>query len=424
MRDGEHRTRKRMTLVAVAIGIFGMASAVARADVTSDQAAAILVFPKLVVDTSTPARTTRGRVDTLIRISNTSNEPVTMRCFYVNANSHCSNSPSTICNADLIGTANPCGATALCVPGWQESDFTVNITARQPVAWLASQGAALCSSTVDPNRPCFRIDGNGTNDNGGSLVQPVAEDPFIGELKCVAVDRNDLPVARNVLKGEVEIIRSNPSFLDVEAYNAIGIQALTRNTLDPAAHDNTLVIGGDVCLAGVNAQQPCTDDSACPGSRCLRSEYNGCPNILILDHFFDGARDPISSDVITTDLTLVPCTEDFLNQLPVKSTVQFLVFNEFEQRFSTSRAVTCFQEFRISSIDRAGPDRSIFSAAVAGTLTGQTRIRGVADQDQTHGHALLGVAEEFRNGGGSAAFNLHFHGARGQADFIYLPPPQ
>jgi hypothetical protein len=395
------------------------APVVARADVASDQAAAILVFPKLVVDTADPARTTRGRIDTLIRISNTSSQPVTVRCFYVNANSHCLNAPSTICNADLVG-GNPCGATALCVQGWQESDFTVNITARQPVAWLASQGAAPCSTTADPNRPCFPIDGNGTNDNGGSLVQPVGEDPFVGELKCVAVDRNDAPVERNVLKGEAEIIRSNPGFVDVEGYNAIGIPAVSgRND-----HNSTLVISSDVCLGGANAQQPCVNDAGCPGSRCLLGEYNACPSILILDHFLDGAKDPVSGDTITTDLTLVPCSEDFLNQAPVKTTVQFLVFNEFEQRFSTSRPLTCFQEFKLSDIDRAGPNRSIFSAAVGGTLTGQTRIRGVADQDQTHGHTLLGVAEEFRNTGGTAAFNLHFSGTRGQADFLYLPPPQ
>ena len=118
---------------------------------------------------------------------------------------------------------------------------------------------------------------------------------------------------------------------------------------------------------------------------------------------------------------------DFLNQAPLTTPVQFLVFNEFEQRFSTSRRVTCFQEFTISDIDTHTPTKSIFSAAVNGTLTGQTRMRGVADQDTTHGHALLGVAEEFRTPLGStvasssAAFNLHFTGSRPQSDFVYLP---
>jgi len=69
MRDCGFRTRRQMALCAAAMVLVGVTSTLVRADVTSDQAAAILVFPKLIVDTSSPARTTRGRVDTLIRIS-------------------------------------------------------------------------------------------------------------------------------------------------------------------------------------------------------------------------------------------------------------------------------------------------------------------------------------------------------------------
>jgi hypothetical protein len=39
----------------------------------------------------------------------------------------------------------------------------------------------------------------------------------------------------------------------------------------------------------------------------------------------------------------------------------------------------------------------------------------------TSGHTLLGIAEEFRQDGGSAAVNVHFHGSRPQSDFVYLP---
>jgi hypothetical protein len=236
--------------------------------------------------------------------------------------------------------------------------------------------------------PCLPLQGN-----QASLISPVPEDPFVGELKCLAVDANNSPVERNDLKAEVEIIRSGPGFVDVEGYNAIGIPAIkgTNN------HDNVLVLGG------------------------AAAEYSGCPNILILDHFFDGAQDPVSHQTVTTDLTMVPCSEDFSTQSPITTTVQFLIFNEFEQRISTSRPVTCFREFHLFEIDRSNLDLSVFSAAVQGTLTGQTRIRGVADADQTHGHALLGIAEEFRNGGGTAAVNLHYDGSRPQSDIIYLP---
>jgi len=377
--------------------LFCMLSAPLRADVASDQAAAILVFPKILVDATFPPRTVRGPVDTLIRLSNTSAQPVTIKCFYVNANGHCSNSPSTVCTPGLIDSDSPCGPAGFCVPGWIESDFTVNITARQPIAWLASEGAVACEESP-PGLPCLPLNASGfpsPNTNGGSRIPPVSEDPFIGELKCVVVDRNDVPLDRNDIKGEAEIIRSAPGTLDVLAYNAVGIPAIAG----AGNRDNVLVLGGP------------------------EAEYSSCPNVLILDHFFDGAEDPVSGDLVHTDLTLVPCTQDFLNQLPVTTPVQFLVFNEFEQRFSTSRRVTCFDEVRISRIDNtSSPDRSIFSAAVAGTLTGQTRIRGVPNpEDVTQGHALLGLAEEFRSGGGGAAFNLHFHGTRQQSDFIYLP---
>jgi hypothetical protein len=167
-------------------------------------------------------------------------------------------------------------------------------------------------------------------------------------------------------------------------------------------------------------------------------EYNGCPNILILDHFFDFAVDPTNapgfgvnpdSTMVTTDLTLVPCSEDFLNQQTFSTTVQFLVFNEFEQRFSTSRQADCLFQVQLSNIDTATNNRSIFSAQVMGTLTGQTRIRGVVGSNPMYGNTLVGVADEFHVStsippvpvGGTGSFNLHAQGVRPQMDFIYMP---
>ena len=234
--------RGRAVAWSVIGAVIASAVATARADVASDQAAAILVFPKVVVDTSVPPQTDRGRVDTLIRVSNTSKQAVSVHCFWVNANGHCSNAPLTVCDPNVFGAGSPCGVSGICQPGWQETDFFVNITAQQPVAWLASQGARACDDTTDPQVPCFPLDANGPpgpKNNGGSSVLAVAEDPFVGELKCVAVDPNDLPVDKNVLKGEAEIIRSNKTLIDVDAYNAIGIPAI------PGANngDSTLVLG-------------------------------------------------------------------------------------------------------------------------------------------------------------------------------------
>lgn len=381
------------------LSLFVAAGVVHAQQVGSDRAAAILVFPKVVVDTNNNAG--RGRLDTLIRISNTLNKPVRMQCFWVNANGHCFNAPGIICDPTLLPRDDRCPANSVCVPGWQETDFIVQLTARQPVAWLASMGATLCTDTADPNLPCFPITGAGRpspTNNLESRVPAVQEDPFVGELKCIAVDQNDVPIEDNALKGEALIVRSdvanNTNFFDVGAYNAIGIPALAgRNN-----RDNVLILGGN------------------------GAEYAGCPNVLILDHFFDGAVDPVAQQSISTSLTLVPCTEDFLTQRPTSIPVQFLVFNEFEQRFSTSfRDFNCFREFRLSEIDTRVPTFSIFHAGVSGTLTGQTRIRGVAGNDRTRGQTLLGVAEEMRVNGGSAAFQVHMQGTRPQSDFVYLP---
>jgi hypothetical protein len=431
-------------------------SIAAHADVASDKAAAILVFPKLLVDASNNAAATpRGQVDTLIRVSNTSTQPISMWCFYVDATPQCP-------NADAVRTclASPLDCVSNgCQSHWQEVDFFVNITARQPIAWLLSQGKkSECSPTTPPEIPCFALTSQRPGLNGQSnqhsLIPAAPQDPFIGELKCIAVDANGVPVERNDLKGEVEITRVHGSTVDVEGYNAIGIPAIlpycsgnatiscTKDSdcrppttpsdegicVQPNNGDNTLVLGGNVCSGGTNARNPCSGPPDCPGGSCVPAgEYSGCPNVLVLDHFFDGANDPVTGQQVTTNLTLVPCSEDFFTQIcsqpfktPAVTSVQFLVFNEFEERVSTSRPVICFDERPIWSIEASTPGKSIFSAAVMGTLTGQTRIRGVG-QDPTFGHALLGIAEEFREGGGSAAFNLHFSGSRPQSDYIYLP---
>ena len=383
-----------------AVVVLGL-SAAARADVLSDQTAAILVVPKIVVDTS------RG-IDTLIQISNASGTPVSMQCFYVNATPTCGNGTGTCISGQRFAELPQCTPASACEQQWQETDFRIVLTKNQPIAWLASTGAVDCrrtengiNSDLGDNPPCFPLDGifrigEGGQSNLGSSVPPVAQDPFIGELKCVTVDENDQPVPRNDVYSHVTLLGplQTDTRRDVSGYNTIGIQAMAENN-----GDRTLVLG----RAG--------DEGV---------EYNGCPNILILDHFFDFAIDPISGEQVVTDLTLVPCSEDFLRQEVFKTTAQFLVFNEFEQRFSTSKSVQCYREIQLSNIDTNTNDRSIFSAQVAGTLTGQTRIRGVVGSNPAYGNTLIGVAEEFRRSG-SAAFNLHAQGVRPQKDYIYLP---
>jgi hypothetical protein len=367
----------------------------ARADVSSTNAAAILVFPKVVVNTSAVDYDTQ--TDTLIQVTNTSASPVNVRCFYVDGNGHCSTSPSTVCSVSGDPASSPCTASGgFCVANCTETDFAFRLTAHQPIVWAASAGL--------PRLPLNDAPGLDGQFNSGS-VPPVPENPLLGELKCVEVGDDELPVAANDLKGEatIETITAPtdevPS-VDSRAYNAIGIQAIAGAN----NNDNTLVIGGSA------------------------AEYNACPNVLVLNHFFDGAVEPSAAQsTVTTDLTLVSCSEDLNLQYWPTTTVQFLVFNEFEQRFSTSRSQTCVTELPLSDIDtRPGPSgdaQSIFNVAVEGTLTGQTTVRGVDDGSASHGNGVLAVTEEFHSGEGthSAALVAHQRATRTDADIVQLP---
>jgi len=393
--------------MAVATALVISSAQRVRADVESDKPAAIVVYPDVDVDTDS------GR-DTVVRLTNTNeSDPILVHCFYVDANFHCSGglNDGEICN-DGPGV---CTGLSFCVPGWLEVDFRVILTAKQPIEWKASEGLAdrgvpipfgvcqrnplrACGSDAD----CNPFPGGAcTQSNAGTRIPPVPEDPFVGVLQCIAIDANGNPVQRNDLKGEAISERSRSDAFTVSSYNAIGIQATGNTSTSPT---NELVLGGP------------------------DAEYNGCPNYLILNHFFDEANNPVpgSDATIFTEVTLVPCTTDYLRQIPGAAVVQYLVFNEFEQRFSTSKSVRCFDETFLCRIGTTQCSNSIFNVNVAGTLTGQTRLQPI-------GSGLLGVAREYhfsrdldgglqsglvdpggnaRNGVNLAAFNLHMQGTR------------
>jgi hypothetical protein len=360
-------------LGAVAVTVPLMAVRPAVADVASDRAAAIVAYPKIEVNSE-------WKHDTVIQLTNTSDEVVNVQCFYINANSHCTNSGEICHEADDCCAGGFCG---VCAPGCNETDFRIRLTPRQPLGWLASEG--LTDFPVDGR---LRI-GVGGSSNAGSRIPGVPEDPFQGELKCIVTDSTGTPIDSNVLTGRATVTDYRPATetdFDISTYNAPGIQAMAGKVND----DKVLVLGGP------------------------EAEYNGCPNILILNHFFDGVMDPAGNgDQIWTNLVLTPCGDDLLRQIPVATVVQYLVYNEFEQRFSTSRTVWCQQRLYLSEIDTSQEDRSIFFAGVAGTVTGQTRLSPLQG-------GLLGVAFEW-HGDQSAAFNVHFQGDRSVADTITLP---
>jgi hypothetical protein len=413
------RGNLRRTILFGVIGTLVIAGAVklARADVASDKPGAILVFPKVVVDTS---GLLGPPTDTEIQITNTSNSVISARCYVINSNSHCSNAPTTVCIAALVAAGAPageggCPAGGTCIgpcsPRLVENDFRLTLTKRQPVTWKASEPLRVF--------PCDEV-GCALGNNAGSQWPGVQEDPFVGEIKCVEVSPTDFnangepePIPgldpangfTGDLKGEATIVSASGTAVDARKYNAIGIQSIGPNSNNG---DDTLLVGGPA------------------------PEYNGCPKQLIVDNLFDNA--PVVTHggsligPVVTDLTFVPCTEDLATQSPSAATLQFLVYNEFEQRFSTSIGFSCFKEVQLSDIDtRPGPfgnAQSIFNFAVQGTLSGQTRIRPVAGA--AIDNRVLAVSEEFwectsgPDGTCSAATNVNLIQGAGNGDQVCL----
>ncbi len=379
----------KLASFASAIVVMGAAAVSAAPD--HDNPSGLLMYPKIAVDLS-------SGVDTRLHISNTSSDPTMAHCFYVNANRHCTNTGG-VCES--FADCNDQGVFGACVPGWIETNFDIFFTSSQPIGWVASAGLAgdelPCRATFLSPNPCF---GNGSNN--GTRIPPISETPFTGELKCIEADpATRLPVpcggtgpaCANNLTGHAAITAGG----DVASYRAAGLEALQNDG------STDLIIGGDPAAA----------------------EYEPCAEVLVMDFVFDGAVDPIGDPLqASSELTLIPCTQDFRGQSRPPVTAQFLVYNEFEQRLSTSRRVECLLDSPISTIDTGDPTRSIFSVDVGGTITGQARVRGVGGG--LAGIAMLATATDFtdattRVGRSAYALDTVVETADSAPDTISLP---
>jgi len=355
----------RLGLCALAVAATIAPGAIgARADVSTEESGSILIFPKVLND---------GTRDTVIQISNTGNTLVHAHCFYTDARPVNPNLPP--------GQNNP--------PVWQEIDFFIWLTRQQPTHWQVSKGRP-----VNPGDGLFAY--NSGIDPG--LVPPVGLG-FVGELVCVEVGNDGLPVSGNKLKGEATL-RTFAG--DVSKYSAIAIQGSPN--------------------AGATGRTLQLDDD----------QYNACPDVLLFQHFAADAVSPVvgapnnlgpcaNNDCeIHTELTLVPCSRDYENRIPGQPVVGFEIFNEFEQKISgPARRVDCWfnEDLRASGFNGA------FDTATLGTLTAYTRIQPVGSNG-----GVLGIADEFHTDSNRfvahAAYNLQIEGSRSSrsvVDRIVLP---
>jgi len=187
-----------------------------------------------------------------------------------------------------------------------EIGFIISLTPRQPIAWLASAGL---------------------ND----VLSGSAAPPFFGsgELKCAVVPSRPEVQFHNTLQGRATIFGLDGRTV---SYGAVGFQRLT-----------------DGEFSGVLALNGTT--------------YAQCPDKL----HFDVLTDQPTS---TSEMILVPCTQDLLNQRPTSLTVQLQVINEFEQAFSASISVTCFERRTL------GETTDLLVRAMLGTDTAHIVVRG------------------------------------------------
>lgn len=331
------------------------------ADVTVERGGSIIVFPKVIFDSG--AVTGKPAVDTIIQITNTSNSIVFAHCYYINALPLDPRLPPS--------EVNP--------PRWQEVNFDISLTKQQPTHWLVSSGRTQFpgdSVCYGDGNMVIERDCNGAGFDPGLI--PLTTDPFAGELRCVEVDQSGAPINGNHLKGEATIVANadvpEKSLVrtEISKYNALGILGLNTD-LNSNNSDSILCLGGGVR----------------PGCR-NGAEYNGCPNKVFLNHFTEGTDNPVATEFgdtsqVTTELTLVPCTQDLENLVRPKVTVQFTVTNEFEELFSASTTVDCWGNFFLSDVPFG-----IFDESTLGTRFGQTQMSAPADQP-----GFIGVAEEY-----------------------------
>ena len=218
--------------------------------------------------------------------------------------------------------------------------------------------------SLTANQPLSWSASTGQSGSGVRIAPPFQGD---GELKCRVIPVSTAVSAYNALQGR-GLVSDNTG--QTIGYSAIAFRRLTDG---PAS--------SSVSLDGVT--------------------YEQCPDRL---HF----QILTSQTTPTSELVLVPCDEDLLNQVPSGTNIGLVTVNELEQRISGSTTLKCFNRILFSSV-------AALRANTVGTQTAHLIVRGnapvvglVVERFNVPGSNALSTSsnEPFLEGGRSATIVL------------------
>lgn len=370
------RVQKRnpwLTGLGVVLAVIALAALSGRradALVASDQAGTIAIYPKVIAD---------GTRDTIITLTNTSNMQAYVHCEYVQGAGICESSPldaPVFCTRDLPNDperSTDCTAVPgeRCLVNWQSQNFDLILTRQQPTMWRVStgrifdlfyDGEACTTQLIDGvlRQVCSGFFFTNVADPlnpSGNLLPPPGSPFFRGELKCFQVDQSLSAInAGDALKGEAIIETVFPAGSPrISKYNSINVQG------ENGSSDLVLKLNHT------------------PGSGMGVGEFNACPEAVEFTHFGNGANNIIASGLsptacdatgcpVQTEVTVIPCSQNFENELGARVPLLFEFTDEFEIFLaSASPILDCWANYDLGSL-------TTVQAATGGSTIWKTRI--------------------------------------------------
>lgn len=218
-------------------------------------------------------------------------------------------------------------------------------------------------TSLTGNQPLAWKASSGNTGNGARIAPPFRGE---GELKCVVQARVPDLSAHNALQGRAIVSDVNG---DTIGYAASAFRRLSPGTFD-----------GEIALDGVT--------------------YEQCPDRL----HFNAMSGQSGSD---SELILVPCSEDLVNQVAATSPVQFAVVNEFEQNFSGSTNLSCFLRKKFSNMSfltKSGTGTNMLHVVVRAVDVPVVGL--VIDRFSVPGGVSVSSNDPYLEGGRSALVSL------------------